>query len=369
MVRVLYVVDSLKQRFGVTAVVKNYLMNMQNDYVNIDLIVCQDSEQNLVDLFRKNGHQVYYMPSLSLKNISKYVDFWDAFFQEHKYDIVHSHFNQIDYIVFKLAKKYGVKECISHSHNTRLSVVWWKAIRNYFMCYPARRVATKWAACSNLAGEAFYGKKFINNPKSFLIHNAVDTEKFHYDSKKRDCIRRKLGLQEKFIIGNIGSFKRQKNKMFLLDILDNLIKKDSNLCLLNIGDGEERLAFEQKMRDMKLDKFVVMTGTVNNPNEYLQAMDVFVLPSLYEGLPVVGIEAQTAGLPCVFSDNITKEVDLLENNEFLSLKASLDKWSDAILKYKNIIRVDRSNDIKGLGYDIKNEAEALERYYRKIMKN
>lgn len=368
MVNVLYVVDSLKQRYGVTAVVKNYLLNMHNKDVHIELIVCRDSEQELVDLFVENGYKVHYMPFLKLQYIGGYIRFWKGFFQNHKYDIVHSHFNQVDYIVFKIAMKYGVKECISHSHNTRLSVVWWKAVRNFFMCYPARSVSTKWAACSNLAGKAFYGNGFIGSAKRLLIHNAVDTDKFRFNPVVRQQLREKLGLHGKYVIGNIGSFKRQKNKLFLLDIMRVVIEYEEKVCLLNLGDGEERSAFEEKMKDIGVDKYVVLTGTVNNPEDYLQAMDVFLLPSLYEGLPVVGVEAQTAGLPCIFSDAITKEVDLLDNNEFISLKADAKQWSDAILKYRDFMRVDRSNDIKEIGYDIQEEAERLAQYYCDIVK-
>lgn len=368
MVNILYVVDSLKQRYGVTAVVKNYLLNMHSENVHIELIVCRDSEQELVDLFMKNGYKVHYMPFLKLQAIGEYICFWKCFFQNNKYDIVHSHFNQIDYIVFKIAMKCGVKECISHSHNTRLSVVWWKAVRNFFMCYPARSVSTKWAACSDLAGKAFYGNSFISSSKRLLIHNAVDTDKFRFNHEVREQLREKLGLHGKYVIGNIGSFKRQKNKLFLLDIMRAVLGHEEKVCLLNLGDGEERFIFEEKMKNMGLGEYVILTGTVNNPEDYLQAMDVFVLPSLYEGLPVVGIEAQTAGLPCIFSDAITQEVDLLDNNEFLSLKADAEQWSAAILKYRDFMRLDRSNDIKDIGYDIQEEAGRLAQYYCDIIK-
>lgn len=369
MVRVLYVIDSLRQRSGITSVVRNYLLNMQFDDVKIDLIADRNSEKHLVEIFNKYGCDVYYMPFLQVDNIYSYIKFWQKFFEEHKYDIVHSHFNQIDYIVFKLAAQYGTKEFISHSHNTRLSDVWWKSIRNFLMCYPARHIATRWGACSALAGIALYGKEFLDSNKKLLIHNAINTRKFKYDPHTRRQMRKKMGVSGKYVIGSIGRFKSQKNKQFLLTILSAVRKYDLDAILLNIGEGEEKIIFEQKMKEMKLENYVVLPGTVNNPEDYLQAMDIFVLPSIYEGLPVVGIEAQASGLPCIFSDTITNEVDLLDSNEFVSLNESPEHWGDVILKYRNFERVDKSDDIKAFGYDIQEEAIKLAQYYCDLIKD
>ncbi|WP_303815062.1 glycosyltransferase [Selenomonas ruminantium] len=367
MINILYVIDSLKQRSGITSVVKNYLLNMHDDNIHVDLMTCNDSEQQIINIFLDNGNKVHYMPFLKMDNIYSYCCFWSNFFQHNKYDIVHSHFNQIDYIIFKIASQYGVKEFISHSHNTRMSDDLWKAARNFIMCYPARHVATRWGACSEAAGKALFGKDFLKSNKKLLIHNAIDVNKFKYDDVIRNKIRKKLGVSGKFVMGNIGRFKYQKNKMFLLEVLAKVREYNKNVILLNLGDGEERKPFEKKMNDMGLRDCVILTGTVNNPEEYLQAMDVFVLPSIYEGLPVVGIEAQTSGLPCVFSENITNEINLLDSNEVVSLKAPLEEWSRAILKYENFPREDKSCEIQKRGYDIRKEADKLALYYHEII--
>ncbi len=365
MVKVLYVVDRLHRGSGVTTVVLNYLLHMDRSDIRIDVIALYTSDSDVVEELVDSGINVHFMPALSLIKIRSYWQFWHDFFQDNKYDIIHSHFNQIDYIVFSVGKHYGIKEFISHSHNTKLSEIKWKAIRNFIMCYPARKLATRWAACSDVAGVALFGKEFLQSEKSIRINNAVDCRLFGYDADTRSSMRKQYGLSDKIkVLACIGTFKVQKNQAYLLPILKELLSDDDNYRLIFVGGGNMLDEVKKKVDDMELSQYVIFAGVVSNVKDYYQMADVLLMPSLYEGLPMVGIEAQVSGLPCIFSDGITKEVNLnINSNMYLSLKVPAIKWIEGIKMLSTSALRQDSVFIKKCGYDIDFEAERLKCKY------
>lgn len=363
-VKVLYILDTLKQRFGVTAVVMNYFRNIERNKVQIDFLAYDDSEIELVNEITANGNKVYFMPKLSMKNITEFTSFYKLFFQEHReYKIVHSHFNQIDSIVFPIAKKMGVEHCISHSHNTKYSDYKVRAIRNWVMCLPIKKVADVWAACGEEAGEFLFGKEFRSSKKSIVINNAINAEKFRYNESIRESVRKELNIDDEILIGNIGSMKPQKNQTFLIDIFKNLVDSDheNKYKLVIVGDGELKKELWEKVKKLNLEKSVIFTGIRKDIYRILQAMDVFVFPSLYEGLPVVGVEAQASGVTCLFSDTITREVDI-NNVKFLSINEGTQIWVDAI-RNANYCHVDSKKYIENANFDITVEAKKLSQFY------
>ena len=368
-IKVLYILDSLKQRFGVTAVAMNYFRNIDTNRVQIDFLVLEDSEKAIVDEITQAGSNVYFMPRLSLKNIKEFIDFYNTFFKIHNdYKIVHSHFNQIDSIVFPIAKKHGVKHCISHSHNTKYSDYRIRAIRNWAMCIPLKYLADTWAACGIKAGEFLYGKNFMKSKKHLVINNAIDTEKFKYCVGTRKKIRQEYGITNEFIIGNVGSLKIQKNQQYLINVFSDLKKKhlsDWHYKLMIVGDGDLKDELHKLAIDLGVADDTIFTGSKSNVNELLQAMDVFVLPSLYEGLPVIGIEAQASGIPCLFSDTITTEVNIC-NTRFFKLNENKKEWILGIEEAEKFVREDSSELIRTKGFCINDEAEMLTNYYEDI---
>lgn len=368
MVKVLYVVDRLHRGFGVTTVVLNYLLHMDRSDIQIDVIALPTSDSDVVEELVDLGIKVHFMPALSLLKIRSYYQFLHDFFQNNKYDIIHSHFNQIDYIVFSVGKHYGIKEFISHSHNTKLSETKWKAIRNFIMCYPARKLATRWAACSDVAGVALFGKEFLKSEKSIRINNAVDCSLFRYDVDIRSRMRKQYCFSDKIkVLACIGTFKIQKNQAYLLPILKELIRDDDNYRLIFVGGGSMLEGVKKKVDDMGLSQYVIFTGAVSNVKDYYQMADVLLMPSLYEGLPMVGIEAQVSGLPCIFSDGITREVNLNSNlNRYLNVRNCQRSWVASIKEIIGVKRVDCRNNIKLRHYDIVVEAKLLKNIYREI---
>ena len=365
--KILYVLDTLKQRYGVTSVAMNYFRNIDKDRVHIDFLVLEDSEDDIISEIEEKGSSVYYMPKLGISNIFKTAKFFDCFFKNHNYKIVHSHFNQIDFMLFHYAKKNGVKFCISHSHSTKYSDYKLRAFRNWMMCLPIKHIADIWAACGIKAGNFLYGNNFMKSPKHIIINNAIDIDKYKYDSKIRNLKRTELGLSDKYIIGNVGSLKKTKNQKYILKLFSKLneIKQDNQFHLLIVGDGELKNELTKLAVELGISEYVTFLGSRNDVNEILQAIDVFLLPSLYEGLPVIGIEAQTAGLPCIFSNNITEEVNIC-NSKFLPLTDDFGPWIDEIMKSKRIKRYDTSNLIVDSGFSIKDEALKLSEFYVNI---
>lgn len=363
--KVLYVLDSLKQRYGVTAVAMNYFRNIDKNKVHIDFLVLEDSEDNIVQEIKKSGSVVYFMPKLGLFNVYKVAKFYNDFFKKHNnYKIIHSHFNQIDFMVFHYAKKYGAKHCISHSHNTKYSDTKLKSIRNWMMCLPIRHIADTWAACGIKAGQFLYGKDFLKSKRHLIINNAINVDKFRYNLDIRNKKRAELGLDDKYIIGNVGSLKLQKNQSYLLRLFSEFLKEknyNEMYHLLLVGDGELKNSLKKLSCELNIEEFVTFLGTRSDVNELLQAMDVFVLPSLYEGLPVIGIEAQASGLPCLFSDTITSEVDIC-NSRFLSLNNQAE-WINSLFDSETFMRKNSSVYIQNRGFSISKESEKLTNIY------
>lgn len=365
MVHVLYVLDSLKQRFGVTAVAMNYFRNIDRNLVQVDFLCYSDSETGIVDEIKEKGGKVFFMPYLSMKNLFAFRRFLHDFFCQHSdYQIVHSHFNQLDAIIFPIAKKHGITCCISHSHNTKYSDFRIRAFRNWLMCIPLKSMADVWGACSEKAGRFLYGKDFDNSKKKLVINNAVDVGKYAYDPTVRTEVRKELGINHEVVLGNVGSLKLQKNQEFLIHLMAELQKRseDNQYKLVIVGDGDLKEYLTSLAQELGVANKVTFTGSRKDVERLLQAFDIFLLPSLYEGLPVIGIEAQTAGLPCLFSSEITREVDIC-NVKFLSINNNYNEWVNEIDKLLTFNRQDVSVKVKESGFDINHEAGRLAKFY------
>lgn len=369
MKKILYVCDTLMKRSGVTSVFMSYLKNFEYKKITIEVLIYEDSECDVVDEIKEMGINVHYIPHLSVNNISSFLSRIKCFFKNNKYEIVHSHCCQIDMIIMHYAHKYNDCVYIAHSHNTKLSEYPLRAFRNWFFCFPVRFYADKWAACSMCAGKALFGKRFSNSEKSLLIHNAIECDKFKYDIKIRSALRNEMNLDDVIVLGTIGSIKPQKNPLFLIAIFNELLKQSIDnkrkYRLLVVGDGELRNDMEEKAKELQIYDYCIFTGVRKDIERVLQVIDVLLMPSLYEGLPVTAIEAQASGVACLLSDNITRECAINDNVKYLPINDS-GIWVSSIVEED----VKRENDgylnMKKNGYDIKTEAVKIENYYNEI---
>lgn len=352
---------------GIENVIMNYYRNVNKENIqfdflsNIDKIAFQDEITNL-------GGRIINIPPRT-RQFFKYKKYTKNFFKKSSSGYVAIWVNfcnitNLDYL--KYAKKYGIKTRILHSHNSqnmasKVHLLIHRINRKFINKY-----VTDYWACSDDAAKWFFNNNIINNKKYKIINNAIQLDKFQFNEEIRKNERKKLNLTDKFVIGNVGRFQYQKNHEFLIDIYSELNKKMNNLHLLLIGDGEEREKLEKKVKELKLNEKVTFVGIINDVPNKLQAMDMFLFPSRFEGLSLAAIEAQTNGLPVFASkDVITEETKILNNFTFISLEKSASEWADIIFEKYNLNEINRELNIELIrkkGFDIKLEAKKIEDY-------
>ena len=286
------------------------------------------------------------------------------FFSENRsvYSAIHLHEVLVGVIVLPIAAKYGVDIRIVHSHNSLPSEKFIRALRNNLLCLPLKRLSTHWIACSIKAGEFLYGRKAMN--RVMIANNGLKLDDYKFDPTIRTKMRSEIGIKDQLVIGHIGRFCIQKNQGFLIEILKHLEKKIKNYYLVIVGTGSLEGDFKDKLKLSGLEKRVIFLGVRADIPKILQGFDIFVLPSLFEGLPIVGVEAQAAGLPCVFSDTITNEAKIIDNVSFLSLKVSPEVWADEIIRISHSFkREDTSRKLSDKGFDINDTVFKLQLLY------
>ena len=348
---------------GVEAVVMNYYRHIDRDKIQFDFICDDDSIRIPTEEIEKLGGKVILIPPY--QKVFKYHKILKKVLQEGQYKIVHSHINALSVFSLWAAKSAGVPVRIAHSHSTSNKKEWKKTLLKNILRPFSKVFATDYFCCSELAGRWLFGNKTYDQGKVYLLNNAIDVDKFKYDEKIRKEKRKELNIKDnQLVIGHIGRFVQQKNHEFLIDIFNEIYKQDKNAILLLIGEGPLKEEIQNKVDELRLDKNVKFLGQRSDANELYQSMDVFVLPSLYEGLPVVGVEAQAAGLPCFFSTAMTKETKVLDTTQFIDLSKSTKQWSDMVLAvFKKFKRKNCSKTMMDYYFNINVEAKNLEKYY------
>lgn len=366
--KILHVIGK-RPKGGIGTFLRNMHMGIDSSKIKFDyLINASPDEQGDFDKAVKGfGGDVFYLPELKYRNTINYIKKLNEFFKYHnEYDIVHLHTANIGVFTFAFALKYGIKYRILHSHNTKYSDKKLNSIRNYFLQLPVKKMANIFFACSEKAGEFLFGNKNFDPKKMFIAKNAIDADVFRFDEIKRINKRNEMNLQNKIVIGHVGRFNPQKNHSFIIDIFKELHLQNGNYYLILIGDGELKDQMIEKVKRENLMDSVVFLGNRNDIDELLQVMDLFLMPSLFEGLPLVGIEVQAAGLPCIMADSITDELKITDYIDFVSLSESSGHWSQVISEKLNMKRRDTYEEIVNAGYDIKNAAKKLEDFYSKL---
>lgn len=370
-IKVLHVLAQ-RPKGGIGTFLKNMQANIDTSKVQFDYLICDSDKTGEFDNFVKNfGSKVHVLSPLKSRKIFRYITEINLFFKKngHEYDIVHGHLSSLGVIYLNIARKYGVKHRVIHSHATRLSDKKINEIRNFITELPLRKAANIYFACSKKAGEHKFGRNNLEKNKVHIINNAVDVNKFRYDIETRISLRSRLNLEEKVVIGNVGRLSNQKNHLFLIDTFNLIYSKEKRAILMLIGDGELEPILKKKVESLGLTDAVFFMGKRNDVDKLLQVMDVFVMPSLYEGFPLVGIEAQCSGLPCIFADTITEEIMVTDTCKFISLKEPKESWALEIINIveKNPYRNRASELVEKAGYSINKEAEKLQRLYHEIV--
>lgn len=357
MIRILQCVNDM-HRAGLETMLMNYYRNIDRNQIQFDFLTHRPNKSDYDDEIESLGGKVYYAPRLYPQNYRAYFKYMKEFYAAHpEYKIVHSHIDSMSYLTLLAAKKAKVPVRIAHSHNTSIDKDFKYILKQYFR-FKITGVATHFCTCGKAAGEFLFPGK-----KCTFIPNAIEPNKFMFDIKIRQKVRDELGWNNNFVIGHVGRLSYQKNHKYLVDIFKYLVKKEPKAILVLVGVGEKEAKIRQQVKNYHLSDKVLFLGNRNDVNELYQAMDVFVMPSHFEGVPVVGIEAQFSGIPCIFSDKVPQEVKFNNNVTFLSLDNDVKKWVDCILNSKNI---DRQIGINNSIYDIHKAKNILEQYYSSL---
>lgn len=351
---------------GVEAVVMNYYRHINHGEVQFDFICDDDSTNIPYEEIEKLGGKVILIPPY--QKVIKYHKKLKKVLKNGNYKIVHSHINVLSVFSLFAAKCAKVPVRIAHSHSTTNKKEWKKNLLKLFLRPFSKVFATDYFCCTEFAGRWLFGNKAYDQGKVYLLNNAIDLEKFKYDEKMRKLKRKELNIEEDtLVIGHIGRFMTQKNHTFLIDIFQEVHRQNNNSILLLVGQGPLMGEIKEKVKKIGLEKAVIFLGQREDVNELYQAMDVFLFPSLYEGLGMVLIEAQCSGLLCVASTEVPEVAKVTDKIKFFSLNEPITNWVDAILNIKSN-RNWNIDDITKCGYNIEVEKNKLECKYKGLYK-
>lgn len=348
---------------GVESVVMNYYRNIDHSKIQFDFICDDDSTNIPYDEIEALGGKVILIPPY--QKVFSYQKELKRVLVEGNYKIVHSHINTLSVFSLFAAKSAKIPIRIAHSHSTTNKKEKKKNLLKQVLRPFSKMFATNYMCCSELAGRWLFGDKEYDNGIVYLLNNAIDLDNFKYNEKIRTEKRKELNIDnDTLVVGHIGRFVEQKNHRFLIDIFNEIKKINDKAILLLAGQGPLVDEMQEKVKDLGLDDSVIFLGQRNDANELYQAFDIFLLPSLYEGLPVVGVEAQASGLLCFLSDDMTKETKVLDSTVFMSNKDEAKIWADEIVRrFNSFERKDTEDEMTNKNFNIKREAEKLESYY------
>lgn len=353
---------------GVEAFVMNYYRVLVNSGVHFDF-VCMYGEIAYADEIRKMGGKIYLLPNVK-KNYFGYVNGFVDVLKREKYDIIHVNMlSAANLVPLRLAHDVGIVKVIAHSHNSSAPGIIRKIMdrinRSKIDQYADMKLACDVSAANWMFGEAEYKAGKVS-----IINNAIEIEKYMFSESKRHQLREREKWNGRFVIGHVGRFELQKNHSFILKVFREVVVRDPNAVLCLIGDGKLKIEIEKKAEEYGLSDNTCFVGKIDHVEEYLSAMDVFLLPSLFEGLPFTLVEAQANGLPCVISDVITENVHVLDTMVSVSLSESPEVWAENLLGCKKKKRPDREfiqNRMTEKHFNINEEADRLKRFYQELV--
>lgn len=349
---------------GTETIALNYYKELDHKKIGMDFLFYGESLQRFNDVLNKNGDHVINIELYTKNMIKSILQIRDAV-KAGNYDIVHAQLNALNFFPLFGAWLGGAKVRLASNHSTaNMKYEFKKSLVKYILRPTVKLVATHYAACSEYAGAWLFGQKNIDNGKVKVIHNAIDLSKYSYQDEERESVRKEMGWTGKFVIGHAGRFIAQKNHRFIIEVFKEVHKEFPESILVLAGEGNLQQEIKQKVENLGLSEYVHFLGLRFDMDRLMQGLDVFLFPSLYEGLGNVVTEAQAVGLHIVASDVVPQEVKMTEYVDFLSLSDSVEKWAATVCQYiGGYSRVDTHKILTENGYEICTAAKALEDYY------
>lgn len=361
MIRVLHSV-SYMHRAGVETFLMNYYRNIDRSLVQFDFLCNKQLTGDYDEEIRQLGGRIFYRPGNGSMSEAEYASFWKKFIDEHpEIQILHAHNGAKQVFPLEGAQLAGLPIRISHAHSTDF-IHDEKYLQRLELIRRIPTVANYYFGCSQQAGEFFFGPK-LWEANGVQVHNAIPCRLFEFNQNIRNNLRAKLEIENNFVVGHVGRFMKQKNHVRLLEIFSDLceIRMDARLLLIGAGELEEEI--KSYAISLGINNRVIFCGEQDEMFKWYQAMDIYVMPSLFEGLTLSGIEAQASGLPCIFSDAVSKETRIIDNVRFVSLNSDNSIWCNNILHFQFISRESNLQSIRTAGYDIELEAAKLQKIY------
>lgn len=360
------------QAAGIESFIMNMYHYIDRTKVQFDFMVMRDEKEFYDDEIAELGGKKYTI-NVAEKNtlirvFKESIQLY-KFLKNHQYQIVHIHYTtplRAPYLL--AAKKAGVPVRIYHSHSAEVSG---KSKIKLIIYEYFRKHITDWAthmfACSEAAARWMFSEDILNKKEFKVIYNGIDIKRFRFNEKDREEIRKKLKIDGNYVLIHTGRFLEQKNHRFVIEVFKNVKKRYPQTKLLLLGEGDLVDEMKELVESYQLTSDIIFMGVQADVQKFLSAADCYIMPSFYEGLPVAAIEAQCSGLPCILSENITREVKVAKNVEFLSLNDSIDQWCEQVLSYRYVMRRDCSEDIIISGYDIQEGAKMLQEFYMSVV--
>lgn len=363
-IRVLQVVTYMG-RGGLETMLMNYYRKIDREKILFDFLVHRDFEADYDEEIRQLGGRIYRMNRLN--PVSRdYLNQLNTFFKDHpEYRIVHSHLDCMAGIPLKYAKKNGVPVRIAHAHNSNQT-----KDKKYLLKLLYKRIIPKYAtdfyACSEAAGKWMFGSR-----EFLILNNAIDSQKYSYNPEKARRVRDALKISKNMlVVGHVGRFHPPKNHEMIVKIFSEVLKRVSDAKLLLVGDGYLQHTVRDQVAALGIQDHVIFTGVRSDVCDLMQAMDIFLFPSLYEGLPVSIIEAQAAGLPCIISDKVPLECKKTDLVQQLNLTESFGTWADTVIfAAQQNKRRETAEEIKKAGFDVSENTRRLEEFYLNVYEN
>lgn len=365
-IRVLHVVTSMDVG-GIETMLMNLYRSIDRTKIQFDFLYHRSESSFYDEEIEKLGGRIYRVSPATILGLPTYIKSLRNFFATTcQHLIVHSHVSILSAFVLKEASNHGIPVRIAHSHEAHKSIREHRPSRRPFVLILkplVNRVCNYRFSCGSEAGRWLFGPR-----EDFqVLTNAIDSQRYVFDEAVRARLRNEFLLRDRFVVGHIGNFTTPKNYPFILKVFKKFLENNSHAVLLLVGRHENNSAVRAQALEMGLDKYVIFTGIRTDVPELLQAMDVFLFPSTFEGLGVALIEAQAASLPCLVSDAVPAEVKIAPALEFMSLRDSPEEWARRLSELgKGAQREDRSGLIAEAGYDIKRNAEWLADFYLQL---
>ncbi len=312
---------------------------------------------------RSLGGHIYVLPKFKVYNYFSYRKSVKTFFAAHReFGVVQGHMTSTAGIYLPIAKKAGAPVTVAHSRNAGV-VKGAKGLATRFFRRGLAKKADYCFACSEMAGQDVFGEAAMKTGQVKVIYNAIDVSRFTYDENVRREARAQLGIDGALVLGHVGRFQYQKNHPYLLEVFAEVCQRRPDARLLLLGEGEDRSAMEEKCRQLGIADRVHFLGNRRDAERFYQAMDFFLLPSFFEGLPGVLVEAQAAGLRCIVSDTVTKEAKATDLVTYLSIEEPPARWAEEIVKQTGYARRDTARELRQAGFDVRTQAEGYRRFY------